>query len=204
MNTKAVIKKPVVAIIAAVSKDGVYGYRNGLAWVTKGKSEVPEDMEHFVEHTKGNTVIMGMNTYDSLPKKYKPLPDRRNIVISSKKVLIPGVARCETFLNAYLLACSEDAQRIYIIGGKQLINHVLSKHIELVDQFFLTVVRKNYGPVNGVMLGSSEDHGYVMSAEFLELEKRYPFKNIGSKHITSRDSDIPITFSYYEKIRSAT
>ena len=65
-----------VVIIAAVAKNRVIGKDNQLIW------NIPEDMAHFKALTAGHTVIMGRKTWESLPPRFRPLPGRRNIVIS--------------------------------------------------------------------------------------------------------------------------
>lgn len=195
--------KPVVAIIAAVSKDGVYGIVTDtgptIPWMVDGKSEAPEDMAHFVSHTKGHTVIMGYATFLSLNKK--PLKNRRNIVVTSKKMLQNGVAFARNFENAYTLACTENAERIYIIGGRALIEHILERHFGLVDQMFVTVIHKNYGPENGLLLGSPADHSYVMFPTLLHPENHHSLEREGVKHMTSQVSDIPLSFYAYKKVK---
>lgn len=65
----------IIAILAMTDK-GIIGHDNSLIW------NIPEDMKHFRELTSGNVVIMGKNTYFSLPEKFRPLPNRRNIVFT--------------------------------------------------------------------------------------------------------------------------
>jgi dihydrofolate reductase len=66
----------IVSAIAALSKNRVIGKNNDLPW------KLPDDMRFFMETTKGHHVIMGRKNYDSLKGKFKPLPDRTNIVIT--------------------------------------------------------------------------------------------------------------------------
>ena len=65
-----------IIIIAAVAKNRVIGKDNTLIW------NIPEDMAHFKALTSGHTVVMGRKTWESLPPRFRPLPNRRNIVIS--------------------------------------------------------------------------------------------------------------------------
>jgi dihydrofolate reductase len=67
---------PEIVIIAAVAKNRVIGKDNQLIW------NIPEDMAHFKALTAGHTVIMGRKTWESLPPRFRPLPGRRNIVIT--------------------------------------------------------------------------------------------------------------------------
>lgn len=70
------MKALTVKAIVAADDDWVIGYQNKLPW------HVPEDLKRFSQLTKGNTVLMGRATFDSLPAKFKPLPGRLNVVIS--------------------------------------------------------------------------------------------------------------------------
>jgi dihydrofolate reductase len=66
----------VIGIVVAHSANRVIGRDGGLPW------QLPSDMRHFRELTVGQTVVMGRRTYESLPDAFRPLPDRRNIVLS--------------------------------------------------------------------------------------------------------------------------
>lgn len=66
----------MIVIVAAVAKNGVIGRANRLPW------HLPEDLAHFKALTMGHTVIMGRKTWESLPPRFRPLPHRRNIVVS--------------------------------------------------------------------------------------------------------------------------
>jgi dihydrofolate reductase len=70
------VKAITVKAIVAADDDWVIGYQNKLPW------HVPEDLKRFSQLTRGNTVLMGRATFDSLPAKFKPLPGRLNVVIS--------------------------------------------------------------------------------------------------------------------------
>ena len=70
------IRPTVLVLIAAVARNGVIGRDNQLLW------HLPEDMAHFRETTRGAPVIMGRKTWESLPPRFRPLPGRRNIVLS--------------------------------------------------------------------------------------------------------------------------
>jgi dihydrofolate reductase len=65
-----------VALVWAQSTSGVIGRDGGIPW------HVPEDLARFKELTMGHTVVMGRRTWESLPARFRPLPGRRNVVIS--------------------------------------------------------------------------------------------------------------------------
>ena len=86
---------PEVVIIAAVAKNRVIGRDNQLIW------NIPEDMAHFKALTSGQTVIMGRKTWESLPPRFRPLPGRRNIVISRQiDYAAPGAELSNSLENA--------------------------------------------------------------------------------------------------------
>jgi hypothetical protein len=68
--------RPVVTLIAAVARNGVIGHGNDLVW------RLPEDQKHFRAVTMGAPVVMGRATWDSLPARFRPLPGRRNLVLT--------------------------------------------------------------------------------------------------------------------------
>ncbi len=83
-------------IIAAVSPEGVIGVGNDLPW------HYSADLKRFKRLTMGNTIVMGRLTWESLPKK--PLPGRRNIVITSRELAPVESGEVECF------AAIEDAR----------------------------------------------------------------------------------------------
>ena len=66
----------MTALIWAQSSSGVIGRDGGIPW------QVPEDMARFKELTLGHTVVMGRHTWESLPPRFRPLPGRRNVVLT--------------------------------------------------------------------------------------------------------------------------
>lgn len=107
---------PRFSVIAAMTKSsrGI-GAKNGLPWHYK------EDMDFFSNITIGfgnNAVIMGKNTWDSLPKKFRPLPNRQNYVVS--KNLFGKIPNCFEQLDEALEMCKLKNQTPFVIGGQQL------------------------------------------------------------------------------------
>jgi len=100
-------------LIYARAANGVIGQNNTLPW------HLPEDMAHFKRLTAGCPVIMGRKTWDSLPPKFRPLPGRKNIVITRQADWNPGGAyRASSLLEA--VAMCEDTAEAWIIGGAQI------------------------------------------------------------------------------------
>ncbi|WP_225217242.1 dihydrofolate reductase [Arthrobacter pullicola] len=111
---------PLVGMIWAQTGDGVIGRDGGMPW------HLPEDLAHFKATTQGHPVIMGRRTWESFPEAFRPLPNRTNIVISSRPGLAAELgsqgAAVVSSLEAALEAAegSEGSSRIWIVGGSQL------------------------------------------------------------------------------------
>lgn len=103
----------VITLIAGVASDGAIGRNNELLW------RLPEDLAHFKALTLGHPVVMGRKTWDSLPERFRPLPGRRNIVLSRQAGLLLSGAEVLPSLDAALQACRE-APRVFVIGGAQI------------------------------------------------------------------------------------
>ena len=116
----------MITIIAAVAKNRAIGFENKLLYW------LPNDLKRFKALTTGHTIIMGRNTFESLPKG--ALPNRRNVVLSRTTKELPG---CEVFptLEEALLSCRSD-EDIYIIGGAR----VYEQAIKFADRLCLTEI----------------------------------------------------------------
>ena len=122
-------QKPEIVIIAAVAKNRVIGKDNRLLW------NIPEDMAHFKALTTGQTVIMGRKTWESLPERFRPLPNRRNIVISRQAdYAAPGAEVAASIKIALNLAST--AEWVFIIGGEQ----IYAQATALADRLEITEV----------------------------------------------------------------
>jgi len=99
----------VVAIVVALSSNRVIGRDGGLPW------RLPSDLRHFKELTTGHAVVMGRKTYESLPPRFRPLPQRRNLVLSTREGYEAAGAELYGDLDAALEACEHDC---FVIGGE--------------------------------------------------------------------------------------
>ena len=118
-----------IVIIAAVAKNRVIGKDNQLLW------RIPEDMARFKALTAGHTVIMGRKTWESLPARFRPLPGRRNIVISRQAdYAVPGAELAGSLAGALTLASS--ATCVFVIGGEQIYTQAMA----LADRLEITEV----------------------------------------------------------------
>ncbi len=100
-------------LIYARAANGVIGKNNTLPW------HLPEDLAHFKRHTSGCPVLMGRKTWDSLPPRFRPLPGRRNLVLTRQSDWqAEGAERCDSLEDA--LARCADAPEVWVMGGAQL------------------------------------------------------------------------------------
>lgn len=119
-----------ISIIVAISENNAIGKDNQLLW------HLPADLKHFKQITSGHPILMGRKTYDSIGR---PLPNRRNIVISRQKELaIPGVEVVSSIDEAISLCVQEE--EIFIIGGAEIYKSALSS----CDRIYLTTVHAQY------------------------------------------------------------
>ncbi len=102
-----------LGVIYARARNGVIGVKGDLPW------HLPEDLAHFKAITQGCPVIMGRKTWDSLPPRFRPLPGRRNIVVTRQaQWQAAGAERAGSLEQA--IALCEGAAQAWVIGGAEL------------------------------------------------------------------------------------
>ena len=119
-----------LSIIVAVAANNAIGKDNDLLW------HLPRDLKRFKETTTGHAIIMGKNTFYSLPNG--ALPNRRNIVVSSTLVPPDGVERYSTLQAALEAVAGEE--EVFIIGGAQL----YAAALPLADKIYFSRVEKGF------------------------------------------------------------
>lgn len=119
----------MISVIVAVAENGTIGDNNTLLW------HIAEDMKRFRQLTTGHPVVMGRKTYDSLGR---PLPNRRNVVISRQDLAIEGCEVAHSLEEA--LALFQAEEEVFIIGGAQ----IYAEAMPVADRFYLTVVEHPY------------------------------------------------------------
>lgn len=122
----------MIALIAAVAQNDCIGKNGQLPW------HIPEDLAHFKLLTTGKVVLMGRKTWESLPEKFRPLPNRLNIVITRQAdfALPTGVERYSNIQSALAAHTKED---VMIIGGAEMYRET----IDLTDTLYITHVHEN-------------------------------------------------------------
>jgi len=120
----------IVSLVAAAAENNAIGKDNELLW------HLPTDLKHFKNITSGHAIIMGRKTFDSVGK---PLPNRRNIVITRQKNLhVEGVEFVNSLPEALSLDFSEE--EVYVVGGAE----IYKQAIEIADKIYLTRVYASY------------------------------------------------------------
>lgn len=109
---------PSVTLIAAVARNGIIGADNAMPW------RLPEDLAFLRRTTLDHVVIMGRKTWQSLPPRFRPLPQRRNIVVSRDPGWRGDGAEHATSLQA-ALTLAGNVDEVFVIGGAQLYAHAL-------------------------------------------------------------------------------
>jgi dihydrofolate reductase len=168
----------MINIVAALSqKDRALGKNGELIF------SIPEDMTRFKKLTEGHPVIMGRKTWESLPEKFRPLPNRTNIVITRDMDYNARGAYVVTSMeHALTLAKTrEGADEIWIIGGGE----IYSIGIPFADRLYLTLVNEEkdadsfFPPYDEFSKVLSEEHHrfHLPSYTFVTLER--PSSNDG-------------------------
>lgn len=119
------MNRPRVGLIWAQARDRVIGKDGVMPW------HLPEDLAHFKRTTLSHPVIMGRRTWDSIPPRFRPLPGRRNIVVTRQQHWSAAGAERAASLPEALRMC-QGAEQAWVIGGAQIYAQALPLADELV------------------------------------------------------------------------
>lgn len=145
----------MINVAVAITGNGGIGLKGGLPW-----PHLKTDMALFSKRTTGagkNAVLMGKNTWLSIPENRRPLKNRTNIIISSS---LPFSCCCHIFhsIRDALTHCEAATyDELWIIGGSRIYNEFLETHCDKINRVYITYVCKN-GDNNGDNNG--DKHGY--------------------------------------------
>jgi len=147
--------KKIFAIVA-MDQNRVIGKDNAIPW------HIPEDMQHFKELTSGHAVLMGRKTFESLPKRFKPLPNRKNLVISSNPKFALEFPEVQVWsspqqcIDAFK-AGKIEGEKLWIIGGAQ----IYAATLDSWDEVYLT-------QLHGIYAGDAYLPKFEMNFELIE------------------------------------
>jgi len=121
----------IISLIAAVSRNHVIGKNNDLPW------HLPDDMKYFMQTTKEHYVIMGRKNYESIPEKFRPLPNRTNIVVTrTKDFNAPNCLVVNSTEEGLALAKQANQDEIFIIGGSE----IYALGLPMAERLYLTEI----------------------------------------------------------------
>lgn len=164
------------SIIVAVDEKNGMGKDGKLPW------HIPSELQYFAKKTKSNVVIMGRKSWVSIPPKYRPLPDRLNIVLTrnDEYELPDGVLRASSLDDALTLAEPSGDREIFVIGGAGVFKEALS-HPDC-DTLYITEILKTF-----------ECDTFLPAIDTTEFERVY-------QSDTHEDAGIEFRFVRYDRI----
>ncbi len=181
MEGTALSQVKKVIIIAAVSQNGIYGEGEELPWRLAGM-RLRGDMQHFKKVTTSHTVVMGRKTWESIPAKFRPLPDRDNFVLSEQDGYVAqGAKVCKTLEDAIGQATTD---QIFCIGGKV----VWSLAADLADEAWITVVKHDFPVTANTRYAAYLDNSSFWSGFYLAEEKEFEEEGVSFtiKHLVRK------------------
>lgn len=164
-----------ISMIAAMGQNRVIGKDNDIPW------HLPDDFQYFKKMTEEHYVLMGRKNYESLPPKFKPLPNRPNVVITrNKNYDAPGTTVVNSLEAALEVAKSNNEPEVFIIGGGE----IYKLGLEYADTIYLTEIngefegdtifphfdQKEWAEVSREHHGTDERH--LFSFDFVIYEKK--------------------------------
>jgi dihydrofolate reductase len=159
----------IVTMVVAIGENNAIGKNNELLW------NLPKDLRHFKTITSGHTVIMGRKTFESVGK---PLPKRRNIIITrNTEFAVEGAEVVHTIEDALEL-CKAD-EEVFIIGGAEIYKMAMQH----TDKIYLTVVHENF----------------EADAFFPEIDWNLWVETASEKHLPDEKNNLSFTFSTLER-----
>jgi dihydrofolate reductase len=163
-----------ISLIAALSQNRVIGKNNDLPW------HLPDDMKYFMQTTSGHHVIMGRKNYDSIPEKFRPLPNRTNIVVTRQKhFAAPNCMVTNSIEEALAIARNNQETEAFIIGGSEIYNQGFA----MADRLYLT-----------------EIHATIEGDTYFPAFDKSQWKEVSRKHhLSDERHKFPFDFVVFER-----
>lgn len=154
-----------ISIVVAVDENFLIGDNNKLPW------HLPADMKFFKEKTTGHCVITGRKNYESIPQKFRPLPNRTNIIITRQNNFsAPGAIVVNSVDDALQKAKEKNDDEIFIIGGAE----IFKLFLPIVNKIYLTTIYHKFsGNIYFPELNFSE--WKLIRKEFFESDEKNKF-----------------------------
>lgn len=160
----------IVTMVVAIAENHAIGKNNQLLW------HLPKDLKHFKQITNGHTIIMGRKTFDSMGK---PLPNRRNIVITRNQELELAGAEVVGSVEEALALCAP-SEEVFIIGGGEIYKMAMP----FTEKIYLTVVH----------------HPFDGDAYFPEIDSGVWTETASEHHEADDKHQYSFTFSTLERL----
>ena len=126
-----------VSLIVAVSENGVIGNDNDLIW------HLPKDMKFFKDTTQGHHVIMGRKNFESIPHKFRPLPNRINVIVTRQSGYVAeNCVVVNSVEESIEVAKKNGDTEPFVIGGGQIYKVALENN--LIDRIYLTRIHHTF------------------------------------------------------------
>lgn len=157
------------SIVVAMARNGVIGVDNRMPW------HLPADLAHFKQLTMGHSIVMGRKTFESIGR---PLPGRRNLVITRNATWQTNGCEAFTSLDAALKTCANEKE-VFIIGG----GAIYQAAMPLMDRLYVTEIEGDF----------------TGDTTFLPID-RGMWKETSRTHRTADEKNIyPMNFVIYDK-----
>ncbi len=164
----------IISLIAALTENRVIGKDNDLPW------HLPDDMKYFMQTTSGHHVIMGRKNYESIPKKFRPLPNRTNIVVTRQKdYAAPGCIVVNSIAQGIDIAIENHESEVFIIGGAE----IYTQSLTMANRLYLTEIKT-----------SLEGHAFFPAFD------KHAWQEVSRKHHPTDDKHLyAFDFVIYDK-----
>lgn len=179
------MKSNKITLIVAVAENLAIGVNNKLL------CNIPKDLQRFKNLTTNNSVLMGRKTWESLPEKFRPLPNRRNIILTSNKnnnnLLTNNNPNVVIYNNLNVAIQAEikllnSGQQIFIIGGESIYKQVLESN--LANCLEITHIKKSF---------DNADAFFPLS----QIELANSWKKINSEKFFCKEISAEVEFATY-------
>jgi dihydrofolate reductase len=182
-----------INIIVAFSKNYGIGFKNNLPW-----AYLKKDMILFSKRTTGsgnNAVIMGKNTWLSIPEGRRPLQNRTNIVISSSCSYLAGNPHIFSSINDAMLYFEREPSydEIWVIGGSRLYNEFLNTYYAKINRVYITYVCGDYDCDTFITFSASN---YCVEKEEYNCEEKCFY--LSCIHNSHKDNDAKYNYNTLE------
>lgn len=163
----------IISLIAAADENNAIGKGGTMPW------HLPDELKYFREATSGKPVVMGRKTWESLPAKHKPLPGRRNIVVTRQTGYAADGAEVVPGVDEAVNAASTSSDEVFIIGGSQLYGYGMEiadrlyltrvhTEVEGADAFFPEIDFQDWRKVSAIKHAADERHPYAFTQMVFE------------------------------------